>query len=71
MIGYAFHPEAEADVNEIWEYIATDNPIAADRVAVDFEEALDNLVSFPGLGHRRPDLTSRPLRFTVVHYTAT
>jgi plasmid stabilization system protein ParE len=24
------------------------------------------LVSFPNQGHRRPDLTSRPLRFTVV-----
>jgi plasmid stabilization system protein ParE len=24
------------------------------------------LVPFPNLGHKRPDLTTRPLRFTVV-----
>lgn len=31
MSGYAFHPEAFADVDEIWEYIAEDNIDAADR----------------------------------------
>jgi toxin ParE1/3/4 len=66
MTGYAFHPEAEADINDIWEYIAADNPAAADRVTAEIEKALDNLVPFPGTGHRRPDLTSRPLRFIVV-----
>jgi plasmid stabilization system protein ParE len=25
MSGYAFHPEAFADIDEIWEYIAKDN----------------------------------------------
>jgi toxin ParE1/3/4 len=66
MIGYTFHPEAEADMDDIWEYIAADNPAAADRVTAEFEEALVNLVSLPGQGHRRPDLTSRPLRFILV-----
>ena len=28
--------------------------------------AIRALVAFPGQGHRRPDLTSRPLRFIVV-----
>ena len=32
MTGYDFHPEAEADLNEIWSYIAGDNVNAADRV---------------------------------------
>jgi len=27
---------------------------------------LNALVPFPGAGHQRPDLTSRPLRFIVV-----
>jgi plasmid stabilization system protein ParE len=39
------------------------------RPAVFEEEilaAIRALVPFPNLGHKRPDLTSRPLRFTVV-----
>jgi plasmid stabilization system protein ParE len=28
--------------------------------------SLDKLVPFPTLGYKRPDLTSRPLRFTLV-----
>ena len=31
MSGYAFHPDAFADLDEIWEYIAQDNIDAADR----------------------------------------
>ena len=65
MTGYAFHPEAEADINDIWEYIAADNS-AADRVTAEIEKALDNLVLLLGQGHRRPDLTSRLLRFILV-----
>jgi plasmid stabilization system protein ParE len=67
MTGYDFHPEALADLNEIWEYIALDSLDAADRVIADILTAIRNLVSFPGVGHRRPDLTSRPLHFIVVH----
>jgi hypothetical protein len=32
MSGYAFHPDAFADLDEIWEYIAHENVDAADRV---------------------------------------
>jgi plasmid stabilization system protein ParE len=28
--------------------------------------AIEALVAFPDRGHKRPDLTSRPLRFTLV-----
>ena len=66
MTGCAFHPEAEADINDIWEYIAADNSAAANRVTAEIENAINNLVLFPGRVHRRPDLTSRPLRFIVV-----
>jgi hypothetical protein len=47
MRGYDFHPEAEIDLDAIWEFIAEDNQVAADRMS-----------------DRRPDLSSRPLRFT-------
>jgi len=66
MIGYAFHPEALADLDDLWEHIAEDNLDAADRVIADIFDALPSLVAFPHTGHYRPDLTARPLRFARV-----
>ncbi|MFI5094371.1 MAG: type II toxin-antitoxin system RelE/ParE family toxin [Candidatus Acidiferrales bacterium] len=66
MSGFVLHPEALTDLDEIWEFIAADNPAAADRVLEEIHEAMQALVSFPQLGHDRSDLTSRPLRFHCV-----
>ena len=65
--GFGLHPLAAQDIAEIWAYIADDNPQAARRVREDLLNAIRALVPFPNQGHKRPDLTSRPLRFTVVH----
>jgi plasmid stabilization system protein ParE len=65
MSGYAFHPDAFADLYEIWEYIAQDNVDAADRVLADIHSTLTLLAESSQIGHRRPDLTMRPLRFHV------
>ena len=61
MSGYAFHPDAFGDLDEIWEYIAQDNIDAADRVLADIHSTLNLLAGSPQIGHRRPDLTTRPL----------
>jgi len=45
--------------------IAEDNPDAADRVVTEIFDAILALVSFPDQGYRRPNLTSRPLRFKL------
>jgi plasmid stabilization system protein ParE len=66
MTGYDFHPEARFDLDEIWEFIRSDNLDAADRMIAEILAAIRDLVPFPGVGHRRPDLTSRPLRFILV-----
>lgn len=66
MSGFVLHPSAFTDLDEIWEYIATDNLDAADRVLEEIHEAIHTLVSFPQSGHSRSDLTSRPLRFHPV-----
>ena len=65
MSRYAFHPDAFGDLDEIWEYIAQDNIDAADRVLADIHSTLSTLAELPQVGHRRPDLTTRPLRFHV------
>jgi len=64
--GFELHPEAAQDIIDIWEYIANENPVAAGRVRQEILQAIRDLVSFPRAGHRRPDLTARPLRFKRV-----
>jgi len=64
--GYKFHPEARLDLEDIWEFIRADNLDAADRVVAEILSSIAAVVPFPGQGHRRPDLTSRPLRFVLV-----
>lgn len=66
MTGYDFHPEADLDLDEIWDFIARDDPAAADSVTEDIVAAIEALVSAPQMGHRRTDLTSQPLRFWSV-----
>ena len=65
--GFALHPLPAQDITEIWEYIAEDDPLAARRVREEIHSAIRALIPFPNQGRKRPDLTSRPLRFTLVH----
>jgi plasmid stabilization system protein ParE len=59
--GFDLHPLAAQDITDIWEFIAEGNPIAARRVREEILNAIRSLVHFPHQGHKRPDLTSRPL----------
>ena len=67
MSGYALHPEAFNDLDEVRAYIANDDPDVADRVITEIFERFRTLVPFPHQGHRRADLTSGPLRFTRIY----
>jgi toxin ParE1/3/4 len=66
MSAFVLHPEAYADLDEIWEYIADDNLDAADRVLEEIYQTVQSLAAFPHRGHKRLDLTSRPLLFHVL-----
>lgn len=66
MIGYDFHPETFEDIDQIAAYIGQDSSEAAHRVVNEIHYAISALVPFPHRGHRRTDLTSRPLRFIRV-----
>ena len=63
---YELSPEARDDLQEIWAYIARDNPSAADQLETDIFAACELLVENPRLGHKRPDLTDEPVRFWPV-----
>ena len=67
MNGFVLHPAAYEDLDEIWEYIAADNIDAADLVREKIYETIRTLVSLPQMGHTRPDLTARQIRFHAVH----
>jgi plasmid stabilization system protein ParE len=64
--GFALHPLAARDITHIWEYIAADNPTAAGRFREELYSRIRGLIPFPEQGRRRPDITSRPLRFIRV-----
>ena len=66
MTGHALHPEAYTDLDEIREHIAEDNTDAADRVITEIFDAIRALVASPHQGYRRPNITSRPLRFKLM-----
>ena len=66
MKGYELSPEALADLQEIWIYIANDNPVAADKLETDIYKACELLAKNPRLGHKRPDLTDEPVLFWPV-----
>jgi plasmid stabilization system protein ParE len=59
MSGFVLHPDANNDLNEIWEYIARDNLDAVDRTIEEIYTKISGLVVFPKLGQQWPDLTAR------------
>jgi antitoxin ParD1/3/4 len=60
---YILAPEALQDLQDIWDFIAVDNPEAASALQEEFFEAIAGLAIMPGKGHKRDDLTDRPVHF--------
>lgn len=60
---YVLEPEALRNIRDIVEYIEKSSPQGAWTVLHAIREALDRLGEFPHIGHKRADLTDRPLRF--------
>lgn len=64
---YRFTRLANADIDNIWESIARDNPDAADRLIHEIYEQVKLLAKFPDAGHPREDLAEgRSLLFFPV-----
>lgn len=63
MRGYLVSPEANNDIFEIWSWIAKDSIELAERVDAELHEVFEALARMPGQGHRREDLTPRPVLF--------
>jgi antitoxin ParD1/3/4 len=66
MSRYRLTPQAEADLFEIWCYIARDSIRVADKVEAAIHRACELAAQAPLGGRERRDLTTRPLRFWTV-----
>ena len=63
---FVLHPLAARDITAIWEFVAAESPAAARRVREEILSAIRRVAAFPESGHKRPELTSHPLRFVLV-----
>ena len=65
-------PQAETDLDDIWWYIAQDNPDAADRFLDTIAERCQTLAQFPNIGISRdelmPSLRSLPIGKYMIFY---
>ncbi len=66
MTGYAIAPVARDEMRDIIDYIAQDNPAAANSVLDTIFDAFDDLAAHPAMGHTRDDLMSQKVRFWTV-----
>ena len=58
-------PAATRDLDEIWGFIADDNPDAADRMIDRLRDVADRLAGMPGMGRARPELGTDYRSFPV------
>jgi plasmid stabilization system protein ParE len=61
--------QSTADLDEIWHFIASDSPAAADLVEAELLATFRMLALHPHAGHARRDITPLPVRFwTLTKY---
>jgi toxin ParE1/3/4 len=63
---YRLTPNAQENVDAICAFVAADSVAAALRVWDSLEQAFELLAETPEVGHRRDDLTDRPVKFWSV-----
>jgi plasmid stabilization system protein ParE len=63
---FRLHPLAAREIRDIWKFIAKDSPRVAGQFREEILHSIQRLVTFTHQGHKRPDLTSRPLRFIAI-----
>jgi toxin ParE1/3/4 len=61
---------SEADLLDIWHFIAASSPAAADRVVRDIGRQIARLADFPEIGARRADIAPEVRALVVGSYLA-
>ena len=65
-MSYRISRRANADIEAICDYIAKDNPAAADSLDLRIHTTIEMLSQFPKLGHARQDVSDKRYRFWSV-----
>jgi toxin ParE1/3/4 len=65
---YRVSTEARSDLDEIWLYIALDNPDAADKYIRVIVSRFSTLASMPQMGRERSELSPGLRSFVVGHH---
>ncbi|MBI4691656.1 MAG: type II toxin-antitoxin system RelE/ParE family toxin [Nitrospirae bacterium] len=68
MLSILKSPAAENDLNEIWWYIAQDNPDNADKLLDEIAETSSKLAQFKNMGRNRDELHPGLRSFPVGRY---
>ena len=68
MSQYRVSAEARSDLDEIWLYIARDNPDAADKYICAIVSRFPTLASMPLMGRERAELSPGLRSFVVGHH---
>ena len=68
MSQYRISDAARSDLDEIWFYLAQDNPDAADRFVRVLVAWFPRLAAMPGMGRQREELAQRLRSFPTAHY---
>jgi len=63
---YSLSDQALSELDDIWSYIARDNPEAADRWIAKLLDACETIAHNPRMGHAREELTEKPVLFWPV-----
>lgn len=64
---YRLSAHARLDLQQIWNHIAEDNIVAADKLIDELTDAMRLLAGMPSLGHTRTDVRNPRYRFWTVH----
>jgi toxin ParE1/3/4 len=65
---FALAPAAILDLDEIYEYVASDSPAAADGVIDGIEAACQLVADHPHVGRHREEIEDRVMSFPVGSY---
>ena len=68
MLTVRITPEAENDLDEIWWYIAQDDPDSADKLLDEIDETSQRLAQFTKMGRNRDELCPGLKSFPVGRY---
>jgi plasmid stabilization system protein ParE len=66
-VRYRISRVANADLDAIWNHIATDSVDAAERVDEELHKAMMMLARMPGMGHTKADVKDPRVRFWRVY----